>query len=88
MLAQVISAVLLLSAVVRIRHASGSALKDKRIANRCLATVLLLVLICGVALGTLWLGAINWQQRLASRIEFSSDKTESREGVVETTSGE
>jgi len=83
MLAQVITAVLLLSAVLRIRHATGSLSKIMRISQSLpMRLVLLLVLICGVALGTLWLGGDQLATKIeASRIEFSSDKSESREGV-------
>jgi O-antigen ligase len=44
--------------------------------------LLLLALICGVTLGTLWLGGDQLATKIeASRIEFGSDKTEAREGV-------
>src|SRR6267142_3356824 len=80
MLAQVITAVLLLSAVLRIRHATGSLSKIMRISQSLpMRLVLLLVLICGVALGTLWLRGDQLATKIeASRIEFSSDKSESR----------
>ena len=83
MLAQVITAILLLSAVVRIHHSTGSPSRILRIARSLPARlVLLMVLICGVALGTLWLGGDQLATKIeASRIEFGSDKTESREGV-------
>jgi O-antigen ligase len=83
MLAQVITAVLLLSVVLRIRHTTGSPSKILRISQSLpMRLVLLLVLICGVALGTLWLGGDQLATKIeASRIEFSSDKTASREGV-------
>ena len=83
MLAQVIAAVLLFSVVVRMGHANESPSKILRIAQSLpMRLVLLLVLICGVAFGTLWLGGDRLATRIeASRIEFSSDKTASREGV-------
>lgn len=83
MLAQVITATLLWTVVVRTGNSIESPSKTLRITRSLpIRLALLLVLICGVAFGTLWLGG----DRLAtsideSRAEFSSDKTESREGV-------
>jgi len=83
MLAQVMTAALLLSTVVRIPQATGSSSKIFRIAQSLpVRLVLLLVLICGVILGTLWLGGDQLATKIeASRVEFSSDKSLAREGV-------
>jgi O-antigen ligase len=68
MLAQVVTATLLLGIVVRWGLASDSSSTILRVIQSWpMRVVLLLVLICGVVLGTLWLGG----DRLATRIEES-----------------
>jgi O-antigen ligase len=68
MLAQVVTATLLLGMVVRKDHAVDSSSTILRVIQSWpMRVVLLLVLICGVVLGTLWLGG----DRLATRIEES-----------------
>ncbi len=83
MLAQVITVALLIRTVVRTRQATGSSSKIFLIAQSLpVRLVLLLVLICGVILGTLWLGGDQLATKIeASRVELSSDKTAPREGV-------
>jgi O-antigen ligase len=65
MLAQVVTATLLFGVVLRRDHASSTILRV--VQSWPMRLVLLLVLICGVVLGTLWLGG----DRLATRIEDS-----------------
>lgn len=81
MLVQVIAAVLLFSVVVRTGHPIESPSKTLRIAQSFpMRLALLLVLICGVTFGTLWLGGDPLAARIEeSRTEFSSERAESRQ---------
>jgi len=83
MLAQVIAAVLLLGVVVRMGHAMESPSKALRIAlSWPMRLLLLLVLICGVVFGTLWLGGDRLATRIEeSRTEFSFETDDSRQGA-------
>jgi len=68
MLAQVVTATLMFGMVVRRDHAFDSSSRTLRVIQSWpMRVVLLLVLICGVVFGTLWLGG----DRLATRIEES-----------------
>lgn len=83
MLAQVITAILLFSSVVRIGSSTPTSSRALNIARSAPARwALLLVLICGVVFGTLWLGGDQLATRIeASRTEFETDKSDSRQGV-------
>jgi len=83
MLAQVITAVLLFSSVARIGSSRPTSSKVLNIARSAPARfALLVVLICGVGFGTLWLGGDQLATRIeASRTEFATDKNDSRQGV-------
>lgn len=83
MLAQVITAVLLFGSVARNRSPAPTSSRALRIARSAPARfALLLVLICGIGFGTLWMGGDHLATRLeTSRAEFAPDLTDSREGV-------
>lgn len=83
MLAQVLATVLLFGVAVRMDRAGNSRSKASRLAQSWpIRLILLVVLLCGVAFGTLWLGGDQLATRIEeSRTEFSSDRTESRQGV-------
>jgi putative inorganic carbon (HCO3(-)) transporter len=82
MMAQVITAVLLSSAVIRIRNSAEPSKLLTLTQSLPVRLVLLLVLICGVAFGTLWLGGDRLATKIEdSRTEFSSDQTGSRQAA-------
>lgn len=83
MLAQVIVAALLFNGVARLGKASQPSSKTQQIMKSKLAQwTLLAILICGVALGTLWMGGDQLATRLASSSsEFTTESDKSREGV-------
>jgi O-antigen ligase len=69
MMAQVVAAVLLAGSVLRRGDSVKSSSRLLRVSESLpVRAALLVVLICGVGLGTLWMGG----DRLASRIEFSA----------------
>jgi O-antigen ligase len=83
MMAQVITAALLASMIVRTGHSNQSQTRLARIARSLpMRLILLLVLIFGVVLGTLWLGGDRLATRIEeSRVQLNSDEAESRMGV-------
>ena len=83
MMAQVVTAVVLFSSVVRIGKVSSKGSKLVNIARSAPARwALVLVLISGVLFGTVWLGGDQLATRLeASRTELSANETDLREGV-------
>ena len=82
MLAQVITAVLLLGVVFQIGNSSMHSRTLSIVRSLPVRLVLLLVLICGVVFGTLWLGGDRLASSIEqSRAEFNPDKEESRQGV-------
>ena len=83
MLAQVTAAVLLFSVVAPTDHSTEATSRVMRVARSWpLRFVLLLVLICGVVIGTLWMGGDQLATRLEdSSRELSAENTGSRQGV-------
>ncbi len=83
MLAQIITAALLFSVVVRRGNSTEPQLRVLRIVRSLpVRVILILVLIAGVVFGTVWLGGDRLATSIeASRSEFKSDTTDLRYGV-------
>lgn len=83
MIAQVITAALMFNIVVRDRSELEQTSKVMRIARALPVRIaLILVLVGGVTIGTLWLGGDPLAARIeSSHAEFSSDTDESRQNV-------